>query len=158
MIVLDIEASGLALESFPIEIAWQNRNDSNIYDCFLIKPAADWTYWDQYAQESIHGISRELLELEGISVLEAANRLNTALNGNTVYTDAPEYDRGWLAKLFSKAGIDRRFEVRDVLLLVPPAKEAAFQRHSVSGDIVHRALPDVRRIINSLNYFAPNDV
>lgn len=38
MIILDIEASGLALESYPIEVAWQHRFNSAKHDSFLIRP------------------------------------------------------------------------------------------------------------------------
>lgn len=155
MIIMDIEASGLAPESYPIEIAWQHRSNPTLSDSFLIKPAEEWKFWDQYAEDQIHHISRSDLDANGISVAEAAKRLNFALKGKTVYTDAPEYDRHWIAELFRRTGIERSFEIRSVFTLVPPSKEAAYRRHFVQSPIAHRALADVKQIIRSLNYIAP---
>ncbi|HVL01471.1 MAG TPA: hypothetical protein VM553_16755 [Dongiaceae bacterium] len=156
MIIMDIEASGLAPESYPIEVAWRHRSNPKLCDSFLIKPAKDWLFWDQYAEYRIHHISRTELETCGISVTEAANRLNLALRGKTAYTDAPEYDRGWISVLFKSAGIERGFEIRSVFTLVPPSKEAAFRRHFVQKPVAHRAMEDVVQIIGSLNYISPD--
>ncbi|MEH6628750.1 MAG: hypothetical protein V7739_20100 [Motiliproteus sp.] len=56
MIIVDIEASGLSPDSYPIEIAWvDTRTDA--CDAFLINPetaCCDWDYWN-YDAEKIHG-------------------------------------------------------------------------------------------------------
>lgn len=158
MIILDIEASGLAPQSYPIEIAWQHRFNPTLFDSFLIKPADRWVFWDQYAEDHIHHISRLLLEAKGISVFEAAERLNAALRDKQVYVDAPDYDRRWMAELFRAAGVEKQFELQSVYSLVSPSKEAAYQRHFTRSPVAHRALEDVRQIIESLNYIAPEQV
>lgn len=155
MIILDVEASGLAPESYPIEVAWQHRFNPAKFDSFLIKPAPSWLYWDTYAEDHIHHISRETLASCGISIVEAASRLNASLNGMTVYTDAPPYDRRWIAELFRTASIEQAFKVQDVLLLLPPTQEGAYLRRFNLTPVTHRALEDVRQIINCVNYIAP---
>lgn len=155
MIILDVEASGLHPASYPIEIAWQHRSNPKYFDSFLIKPVATWTYWDPYAETHLHHISRATLENNGISVLEAVLRLNNALNGQTVYSDAADYDRRWIAALFSAAGAEKTFTIRSLFSLVPPSREGAYRQHMARSPTVHRALEDVRQIVKSLNYVCP---
>ena len=155
MIILDIEASGLDQASYPIEIAWQHRSDPMLFDCFLIEPAEGWIYWDAHAEAHLHRLSRLQLATEGIPVAEAAQRLNQRLNGRTVYTDVHDYDRGWIARLFLAAGIDRTFTVRSLMSLIPPAKVGAYQQQVALKPRSHRALDDVRQMIKSLNYVCP---
>ena len=56
--VIDIEASSLEPESYPIEIAVRFANGES-YDS-LIKPTGDWSDWSMTSQQA-HGISREEL-------------------------------------------------------------------------------------------------
>lgn len=155
MIILDVEASGFGDDSYPIEIAWQHRFNQTAFDSFLIKPAPSWQHWDTYAEEQIHHITRDILASDGISVVEAATRLNTSLQGLTVYTDAPPYDRRWIATLFRTAGLEQAFEIQDVLFFIPPDKEGAYLRRFKLTPVRHRALEDVRQIIKCVNYIAP---
>ena len=57
--IIDVEASGLQSESYPIEVAWCDI-DTCCASSFLIKPARSWTVWDKKA-EALHGLSRDLL-------------------------------------------------------------------------------------------------
>ena len=100
MICIDLEASGLARESYPIEIAWKCTK-SGASDCFLINPdtVPEWHYWDECAEE-LHGIEPDMLQREGISADQACFRLNRALAGKDVVSDAVEYDGFWLRRLF----------------------------------------------------------
>jgi len=86
MIIFDVEASGLSAESYPIEFAWQDSENQNCFDSFLIKSSSEWTHCDSFAETEIHHISREMLEFDGISIEEACNRLNTNLSGKTIYS------------------------------------------------------------------------
>lgn len=155
MIIMDVEASGLGDDSYPIEVAWQHRFDPTEFDTFLIKPALSWHYWDAYAEDHIHHIARKTLASDGITAVEAAKRLNASLHGKTVYTDAPHYDRRWIATLFRTAGIEQTFTIQDVLLFVPPDKEGTYHRRFNLTPVRHRALDDVRQIIKCVNYVAP---
>jgi hypothetical protein len=153
MIILDIEASGLNLESYPIEIAWQHRSNPKLLDSFFIRPAPEWTYWDQYAEDHIHHISRSTIQAEGIDVYAAATRLNDALGEYEVYSDSPEYDGRWLGRLFRAAQIEKRFRLLSVYSLIDPSKEVSFQHRYAQSEIQHRALSDVKNIIECLNYY-----
>lgn len=82
-------------------------------DAFLIRPSHDWTHWDK-AAEAVHGISREQLMEEGISVTESALRLDEMLGVETVFCDALEFDGFWLARLFKAAGMEASFRLADV--------------------------------------------
>ena len=153
MIILDIEASGLKRESYPIEIAWQHRYDETLYDSFLIRPIPEWHYWDYYAEEKIHKISRQTLHEQGISIQDACLRLNAALKGECVYTDCPTYDRMWLIRLFKDAQIEKEFRIDDVRMLVTPKQEKKLEHRLEKIPVKHRALSDVRGIIRCLSYF-----
>jgi hypothetical protein len=157
MIILDVEASGLGQGSYPIEVAWQHRYDESRYDSFLIRPIPEWDYWDPYAEEKIHRISRDQLRTEGISIQDACRRLNDALAGQCVYTDCPSYDRMWIIRLFRTADVEKAFRVYDVRRLVKPQQERKLEHRLEMIEVKHRALSDVRGIIRCLNHFRPLD-
>jgi len=150
MIVFDVEASGLSPESYPIEIAWQDSENPSRFDSFLIKPATSWAHWDTYAETDIHHISREMLELDGISIEAACNRLNTRLSGMTIYSDAIDYDHRWVERLFKGAEITQQFYCESIYSAIDNLPfqwdESATEREVVK----HRALDDVRQIIRLL--------
>lgn len=56
LVFLDFEASSLAKRSFPIEVGWVFEDGTSAEH--LIRPAPDWTDWDDKAA-AIHGISRD---------------------------------------------------------------------------------------------------
>ena len=112
---LDIEASGLASESYPIEIGIA-LPDGYAY-CSLIKPADHWTHWSPEA-ESIHGISRNDLIAYGKTATEVARTLNQLLHSTTVYTDCWTIDHPWLIKLFQEAGFNNTFTLQDIMYLL----------------------------------------
>ena len=105
MYVIDIEASGLAEESYPIEIAWQSVSNEDDFDSFLIQPIDSWKHWDAYAEEHVHHISRNSLFEQGISAQSACERLNESLKNKVVYSDAVNFDERWMLKLFNDLGI-----------------------------------------------------
>lgn len=155
MIILDIEASGLGDESYPIEIGWAHRFDKNRRDSFLIRPPESWTHWDQVA-EQLHGIQRETLDKHGLDIDEAVKRLDDGLAGETVYTDAVQSDRPWIMTLYRKAGrSELSFRFGHVQSLLPPEKVGLYIERVYSNGTHHRALDDVDNIIRALNYLAP---
>ena len=130
--LMDIEASSLSDESYPIEIAWYRPNHED-NDSFLIKPAETWTDWDPLSEELYHEIPRETLIREGITPYEAATRLNKSLKGMHVVADGYEWDSFWIQKLFNEAGV--KFEFYFL-----PFYDA---EHLPEFYRPHRALPDV---------------
>jgi hypothetical protein len=157
---LDFEASSLAKDSYPIEIAWvfeDGRAESH-----LIKPAAAWTDWDD-AAAAIHGISRASLDTGGVPAETIGRRVLDQLSAHTVYASSPSWDGKWMSVLLRASGLPRhalRLRDTDEIQLetalellgrrLPPGEvEAAAKalveriRAAMSQSITaHRALPD----------------
>src|SRR5262249_41640128 len=128
---LDFEASSLSDKSYPIEVAW-NFEDGSI-ESHLISPAevSEWTDWSQES-ERIHGISRTELLSSGESPVAIGSRISEFLPGRALYSDAPDFDGGWMSVLFSATVVRMpRLEIRhcDMLfleLLSPALHDRAF--------------------------------
>jgi hypothetical protein len=146
--VLDIEASGLGRNSYPIEIGYV-LPDGHAY-CTLIRPETDWTHWDEGAA-GLHRITRELLQQRGLCARDVAKLLNAQLAGTTVYTDGWANDFTWLNVLFEAAGMSPRFKLENLRSLL--SDDEADQWHAVKAQIAsergsqrHRASADARLI------------
>lgn len=113
----DIEASGLAPGSYPVEVGWALPDGTSA--AMLIRPAQDWTaeLWDP-AAECIHGLSRDTLLEKGGDPLDAALAMNAALGGRIALSDAHEYDTRWTDMLFREAGEPRKFRIASVSRLL----------------------------------------
>jgi DNA polymerase III epsilon subunit-like protein len=145
MYILDIEASGLGPDSYPIEIAWCSLDGEQSWST-LINPdsAGGWEDWDDYAEEAIHGIARDQLLSEGQDVVTVARELEQRLGGEDVFSDAVPFDGFWLRRLFGAVG--RQNPVR-----VQPLETIFCSRYAVElGSAIaafeppHRALADCR--------------
>lgn len=108
-IFIDLEASSLGDDSFPIEVAWSMPDGS--IENHLIRPRTEWVDWNEYAEREIHHISRAMLTADGKDAVWVAARMNEVLTGRTVYSDAPEFDEQWLLRLFAAAGLEPAFAV-----------------------------------------------
>ncbi len=100
---LDFEASSLAIDSYPIEVAWNDA--AGKIESYLISPAgvANWTDWDMQAQ-ALHGITRKELLAHGKTPAWVCQRIRECLAGRTLYSDNPDYEEMWLTTLFAAAG------------------------------------------------------
>ncbi|MDT0501753.1 MULTISPECIES: exonuclease domain-containing protein [unclassified Halomonas] len=143
---LDVEASGLQKpDSFPIEIGWADTLGNS--DEFLIYPIDTWFHWDKQA-EALHGITHTQLLEAGISVIDAACRLNDMLGVERVYCDALSFDGFWLDRLFKAAGMAPSFLLTDVFELYGAlgaelAEEMVRKLREIPA--THRALEDAER-------------
>lgn len=147
----DIEASGLSLASYPIEIAWSLRDGS--IRSRLIRTHENWgDYWDP-AAEALHQISPEMLRAEGFLVADVALEMNRDLSGETVYFDGGDYDHCWLGQVFKAARIDRSFKFGDFETLLATvgivdssrrAAAEALARQDMGDLPLHRAANDVK--------------
>lgn len=151
--IIDVEATGLSPDSHPIEIAFLSLTDEE--DSFLINPESvnHWTHWDGNAQD-VHGISREECVENGISVYEAAQRLNNQLRGCLLISDAAGFDGWWIDVLFEAADLEQEFNVIDLADFVfgtgqDPAKMNEFFKFKEENTIPHRALADCKIIKDS---------
>ena len=146
--VIDIEASGFGRHSYPIEVGFVLPDGRA--RCMLIKPASDWTHWDE-AAALVHGITRATLMAHGKSPLEVAQTLNTDLAGMVAYCDGWVHDYAWLAALFEEAGISPRFKLESVNRLLGDTQlsELDEARHGALQELGlnrHRASNDARAL------------
>ncbi len=97
---LDVEASSLDANSYPIEVAWSD--DQGNIESYLINPYAieEWTDWDYHAQQ-IHGISRKMCRESGMHPERVCNRMSNSIRaGETIYADGMPYDEHWIDTLY----------------------------------------------------------
>lgn len=160
-VFLDFEASSLAEQGYPVEVAWvfqDGRSESH-----LIKPAPSWTDWDEKA-ETIHGISREKLAREGEAHEIVASRMVEVLNGHDLFASAPSWDGKWLSVLLRGAGLPRhalrlrdtdealRSTAAEILQAVLPSARLDLEVHALVSAVnagknaqpAHRALADAQ--------------
>jgi hypothetical protein len=105
LVFLDFEASSLGKRSYPIEVGWVFEDGRS--QAYLIRPAPDWTDWDEEA-EAIHRISRSQLVAEGTPHDVVAARMIADLTGHDLLASAPSWDGKWLSALLRGAGLSRR--------------------------------------------------
>lgn len=143
MFIIDIEASGLGNNSYPIEVAFCDIDGGQRYTT-LINPetAGDWESWDMYAEEAVHGISREQLREHGRDVISVANDLTRLLGGQDVYSDAPQVDGVWLRKLFESLGRDNPVRLRALRDIYCSAYQNRIDSRLAKLERPHRALND----------------
>lgn len=113
--IIDIEASGLHADSYPIEVGIALASGER--HSMIICPEEGWTHWDSSA-ESLHGIARETLLEYGKPVVEIAQQLNTLLDGQQAYSDAWVVDKPWIIKLFEAARIPMNFKLSTIELMM----------------------------------------
>jgi len=150
IVIIDCEASGLADNSYPIEVGVSLHEDSF---GFLIKPEKNWTHWCKKA-EKIHNISRESLHL-GKSAHEAATLLNNQLRDTVIFSDAASYEIFWIDQLFKAAKLERFFEIESIYILPFDIEKYKKEKSRLSSFIItHRAENDAyiirESIINAL--------
>lgn len=142
--ILDIEASGFGLGSYPIEIGIV-MPDARSW-CSLVRPEPGWQHWDPNAA-TVHNISREQLQQHGRSPTDVVAVLNDWLRGLVVYSDAWAHDYTWLNKLYDAAGRNPSFRLENLRALLTDSEagvwhelkqrvalEANLPRHRASGD------------------------
>ncbi len=100
LVFLDIEASSLAPDSWPVEIgcAWIGPAGVEVSEA-LIRPRPDWplSSWSARAGE-VHGISLAQLEAAGYPAENVA-RATDALRDVDLVSNNPHWDAYWLARL-----------------------------------------------------------
>ncbi len=147
--IIDIEASGLHFASYPIELAVLINGRTNSW---LIKPEANWSYWCSTA-ESMHGISRERLEKEGLTAAQVVDEFMKCveISNRAFYSDAVHWDADWMSTLFSVVNTAPLFQVKSIYDLLEKKQILKFDQAKVrlaeSGKYKrHRAEEDVRMI------------
>lgn len=150
--VIDLEASGLASNSYPIEVGLVLGNGQSFEA--LIKPLPHWQHWDEEA-ESIHGIDREQLETDGQDIRAVCQQINKLCAGKTLYSDCWVHDSRWLNLLFSEAGIPMEFRCSPMEVFLDDEELENWLYHKsefcrTSNIRPHRALNDAIIIAETL--------
>lgn len=160
IVAIDFEASGLARDSWPIEIglAWLDvsTSDPEIQTwSSLIRPEVDWceSLWDPEAEE-IHGISLDRLKAEGRSAWGVAEEAWALIEGKTLVSDAPGFDSRWFWKLLDASPQAPAFVIRDfdeiaAALLGKEGLADAWTRLEAL-EVPHRAGEDASRLMRAL--------
>jgi hypothetical protein len=144
--LIDVEASGLHFDSYPIEVGVMSSDQPQSW---LIAPQPSWTHWDANA-EALHGISRELLRAEGLSCKVVAAQLSAAIRqeDRVLYSDAAEWDWDWMQTLYIAADVVLDFNILPIQQLMTPRQVEVFhfeKRRLAEGRTyrLHRAASDV---------------
>jgi len=150
--ILDIEASGFGLGSYPIEVGFI-QPDGQAW-CSLVRPLADWQHWDPNAA-AVHHITRDQLQLRGRSPQEITAVLNDRLHGQTVYSDAWAHDYTWLNRLYEAADRTPSFKLESLRTLLSDCEAARWhdvkRRVAISSGLErHRASADARLLQQTL--------
>jgi DNA polymerase III epsilon subunit-like protein len=158
-VVLDIEASGLGENSFPIEIAWQGPTVKP--QSFLIRPDPQWDLesWDDRA-EQLHGIPLQQALAEGVPARSIVEQLCRDCAGRTILSDGLAFDQAWLNQLYAASQWQGNIRLTDLFLWLgqchretgTPSREAisVFVRGLDNHSQAHRALADVQRTLELL--------
>lgn len=110
--LIDFEASCLPEygRSFPIEVAVARIDGTS--RTWLIRPVEAWRFWDWSPEaEALHGISRDLVEREGVSPQVVLAEMAAFVADCPVYADA-DLDAYWLEVLAHGARQSPPFAVR----------------------------------------------
>jgi hypothetical protein len=150
--ILDIEASGFGLGSYPIEVGFIQPDGQSW--CSLVRPQADWQHWDPNAA-TVHNITREQLMQSGRGAKEIVDVLNDRLRGTTIYSDAWAHDYTWLNRLYEAVDRSPTFKLDNLRALLTDAEAARW--HDVKRRVAatmglerHRASADARLLQQTL--------
>jgi hypothetical protein len=148
--LIDIEASGLHIASYPVEVAVRVRGN---VQSWLIKPEPHWTHWDPVA-EGLHHLSRERLNREGTPAADVAAALNRLLSDSEriVYSDAAAWDESWMLTLYEATGVTREWRILPIERLLSEAARRRFdqalaERQREHPELRHRAENDIADIL-----------
>jgi hypothetical protein len=149
--IIDIEASGFGAYSYPIEVGVINQFGEKF--CRLVKPLQSWQHWDESA-ESLHGISRDLLNTKGVPITALCHELNDFLRHQTVYSDGWVVDQPWLTKLFYQANVKMQFKLSPLEMILKESQMIVWQKtkQRISQEMKlqrHRASNDAALIQNT---------
>jgi DNA polymerase III epsilon subunit-like protein len=145
-VILDIEASGFGLGSYPIEVGVVMADGRSW--CSLVRPEPSWQHWDPNAA-TVHKITREQLLDHGRKACEIAQLLNERLRGLVVYSDAWAHDYTWLNKLYEAADMHPSYRLENLRALLSDDEASRWHdlKLSIAGKLPwarHRASNDAR--------------
>jgi hypothetical protein len=150
IVTLDLEASSLAPESYPIEIGvaqWQGPGSPIFTWSRLIRPVDAWVARDPWNAQTqlVHGIRPEQLEdgEEPDDIVELLNQRHTP--GTLAYCDGGEHDQRWFDTLLSQSSIGAHLKLRSWADLIRPMgylPRVRLEHWTDTNRPIHRAGPD----------------
>ncbi|MBX8563126.1 hypothetical protein K5D44_00240 [Pseudomonas cichorii] len=144
---IDFEASGIAPDSYPIEVAVVSSESS--FNS-LIKPARYWTHWSYDAQD-MHGIGQDQLHQQGDPADVVARHMNQLFSGQVLCSDSPQ-DTFWLDVLYEAAELTPTFQLKPLESFV--GRQAASDIYRLLPTTrIHRALPDASALMLACRAF-----
>ncbi|WP_455824097.1 hypothetical protein [Pseudomonas graminis] len=144
---IDFEASGIAPDSYPIEVAVVSSETSF---SSLIRPARYWTHWSFDAQD-MHGLTQDHLLQEGDAPPTVAERMNQLFSGHVLCSDSPQ-DVFWLDVLYEAADLSPTFELKPLEVFV--GRQAASDIYRLLPTTRHhRASNDATALMNACRVF-----
>jgi len=155
--IIDIEASGLGFDSYPIEVAALVNGKRKSW---IIKPEPDWLFWSSEA-EDMHGISRLQLVNEGMRARQVVAELSEFIehSDGILYSDAAYWDTDWIETLYIAVNQLRLFHIESIYELLDDKQSLVFNKNklklSKSGKYrQHRAKEDVNMIFEAYKLLA----
>ncbi|ATP47026.1 hypothetical protein CR511_24445 [Pseudomonas putida] len=144
---IDFEASGIAPDSYPIEVAVVSNET---WFSSLIKPARYWTHWSFDAQD-MHGLTQDQLHQEGDTPVVVARNMNQLFSGQVLCSDSSQ-DSFWFDVLFEAADLLPTFELKPLEVFV--GREAASEIYRrLPTTRHHRASNDATALMNACRAF-----
>lgn len=139
VLVLDIEASSLSAQSYPIAIGVAGHTQR--WNWF-VTPLGEWDDWCDIA-ESLHHIERDFLLAQGRDAFLVAREMNAIFKGQVLLVNS-EWDKRWLDLLYDETGVRCSFTVKrldevfeaNICGAIMDAYESADSAHEAEKDAV----------------------
>lgn len=152
IVFLDLEASSLAVDGWPIEIgvSWIDETGELVTWSSLIRPHGTWAHaaWSDES-EAVHGIARSDLS-QAPAAEDVAREAQDMFAGRLMLSDAPAFDGRWLDTLQATAGFERETPILDFDAVAMRSFEGdtldALYTSLTRRRAPHRAGPDSRRL------------
>lgn len=142
----DIESSGLGEGAYPISIGVSGPSGRLWH--WMIKPAENWTFWDEISEE-IHGISQEELHRSGWSPFLLVRELNRTFQGHLLIADSL-HDIDMMHELFNEVGQDMAFRCATIHEILGEQQAHHLLEFLEEEEWPHRADEDARILRNAL--------
>lgn len=113
LLVIDIKASGLCDQSYPISIGVAGSDDQRW--SWLVYPLETWHQWDREF-ESEHGITRDQLYEQGRDGFIICKEMNAVFSAQTLIAPTAS-TKNMLEKLFRDLSIRMAFDLFDMAYL-----------------------------------------
>lgn len=149
IIFVDVEASGPAADSGPLELgaAWISDNVVKVRSS-LIRPRPSWplSAWSPQSA-AVHGVPLDALA-SAPEADEVAETFGELFAGSILVSDAPQYDQRWFDKLFGSRGPQLRDFHHEAASRFGPNSNALDRLNETlaRSPAPHRAGPDARRL------------